>query len=171
MSAIATLVKQTAPAIESAAAEAKQTAAKKAAPKAKKAAAKPASKAKVAPVKASASAIKHRVIVNRPTSGPLLWAHTAAWLELSGLSAGKSFAKREAIAVAGATAVNYHIGKGTFEQVGDKIKLTAAGKLHFRTLADKIDPEQQKAFAAILKGGKPDGAIIKNKAAIGPMPE
>lgn len=163
--ALATLAQQT---ISAQAAEAKQVKKAQAAAKAKKPAAKPASS------KPAALAIKHRIVSNRPSSGPLLWAHTAAWLELSGMTAGKAFSKRDAIHVAGATAINYHLTKGTFEQVGDKIKLTAGGKHHFRTMADdgKIDPDQKAAFVALMKTGRTQAAVsIKNAAQIGAMPE
>jgi len=164
MNAIASLVAQNANAVA----------------KATKPAPKQATKAKTAPkVKTVAStksaaeiSIKFRLITGRASAGPVLWAHTAAWLELSGLtSKGRPmFSKKAAIAVAGATAINYHIGKGTFEQVGDKIKLTAGGALHFKNMQDKIDPEQVKGFIAMMKTGKKPATVTRQDS-IGAMPE
>ena len=171
--AIASLVKQNANAV-AAHTEEKKAAKRPAA--VKKASTKPASKAKtVASTKAAAVlAIKYRVVSNRAASGPLLWAHTAAWLELSGMLSGKSFSKKAAQNVAGNTAIAYHLQKGTFEQVGDKIKLTAGGKHHFKSMVEqgKIDPEQKDAYIALMKTGKTQAAVsVNNKAQIGAMPE
>lgn len=154
--AIATLVKQTTKAAATA-----------------KAAAKPAAK-KVAKTVASTKApaeiaIKHRMVAGRASAGPVLWAHTAAWLDLSGMLKGKQFSKKAAIAVAGATAVNYHIGKGTFEQVGDKIVLTVGGKAHFKLMQAKIDAAQVEAFKVMMQTGKKT-AVIRSADHIGPMP-
>lgn len=136
-----------------------KTAAKTAA-KAVPAKAKAATKAK--PKAAAASAVKF-ALVDRPVSGNRLYAFTQAVQELFGMDKGKAVPRAEFAKVVGATAINYHKGKGTYA-VDDKgmVTITAAGKASFANRAGRIDPELVEAYKAVLSTGKPHDAVCKN---------
>lgn len=128
-----------------------------------KTAAKP--RAKAAPkarAKAAAAAVQF-ALVDRPVAGNRLYAFTQAVQELYGMDKGKAVARAEFAKVVGATAINYHKGKGTYT-VDDKgmITISAAGKASFANRAGRIDPALVEAFKAVLTTGKPHDAVCKN---------
>lgn len=126
--------------------------------------AKAATKAKAAakPKAAAASAVKF-ALVDRPVSGNRLYAFTQAVQELFGMDKGKAVPRAEFAKVVGATAINYHKGKGTYA-VDDKgmVTITAAGKASFANRAARIDPALVEAYKAVLTTGKPSDAVCKN---------
>jgi hypothetical protein len=64
-----------------------------------------------------------------------LFAHTAAWMELTGLIEGKS-APVELIRALGGSALAYHTKQGNFEQSQGMVKLTVKGLNHFKARYD-----------------------------------
>ena len=151
--AIATLVKQA-------------TAVKK--PAAKKADKKASAQPKTA--KPAARVFKYGIVTGRPGSGAALYAYTQAWIEIAGLDKGKAIARKDAEAVAGYTAIAYHIREGRMIEKDGKVSITAGGKLHFQARAEKINSDDKAGWQAILRTGKPDGRLIKNAAMIRPLP-
>ena len=105
----------------------------------------------------------------RPVSGSLLFAYTAAWMALSGMSAGKPVAGSLIGKVAGSTARKYHTEKtGAFsEDAAGNVTLTDAGRALFAKR--KPDPRHVEAFTGVLSTGcladtvnvKVAGAIVK----------
>lgn len=89
----------------------------------------------------------------RPKAGAALFAHTAAFLELSGLNAGAAYPKGKATQVIGQTAVKYHTGKGNIEQTADGVKLTDKGRAFF-SARPAVDKELHAAFIEVLTEGK-----------------
>jgi hypothetical protein len=67
----------------------------------------------------------------RPTSGLALSRYTDAWIGRNGLYEGHEMSKAEAVAVAGRTAISYHLREGNFIEREGTIGLTAKGKSHF----------------------------------------
>lgn len=106
------------------------------------------------------------VNINRPTAGARLFAHTAAFLALSGMSEGKAYPRGKATQVIGPVAVKYHLDpkQGNFEATENGLVLTEKGKITFS--ARKVDPEMLKAYRGILSTGKADGSIVKSDAHI-----
>lgn len=121
--------------------------------------AKAATKAKP---KAAAAAVKF-ALIDRPVSGNRLFAFTQAVQELYGMDKGKAVDRATFAKVVGATAINYHKGKGTYA-IDDKgmITITAAGKASFANRAGRIDPALVEAYKAVLTTGKPHDAVCKN---------
>lgn len=76
---------------------------------------------------------------------------------------GKAVARAEFAKVVGATAINYHKGKGTYT-IDDKgmVAISAAGKASFANRAGRIDPALVEAYKAVLTTGKPHDAVCKN---------
>lgn len=93
----------------------------------------------------------------RPGAGRLLFAFTQAWLSASGLVAGKPYAKAEAIQVAGATAIAYHLGNGNLTETKGALTLSEKGKTFF--VARGADEKAVAAFTACLRTGKPDATV------------
>lgn len=89
----------------------------------------------------------------RPKAGAALFAHTAAFLELSGLNAGTAYPKAKATQIIGQTAVKYHTGKGNIEQTADGVKLTDKGRAFFAA-RPAVDKELHAAFVEVLTEGK-----------------
>ena len=93
----------------------------------------------------------------RPGAGKLLQAYTTAWLTASGLLAGKTYAKAEAVQVAGATAIAYHLGNGNLEDTKGVLKLSGKGKTFF--VERNADAKLVEAFTVALKTGQPNADI------------
>lgn len=93
----------------------------------------------------------------RPGAGRLLFAFTQAWLHASGLLSGKTYAKAEAIQVAGATAIAYHLGNGNLTETKGALTLSDKGKTFF--VARGADIKAVDAFVACLRTGKPDATV------------
>lgn len=123
--------------------------------------AKPRAKA-AAKAKPKAAAVKF-ALVDRPVAGNRLYAFTQAVQELFGMDKGKAVPRAEFAKVVGATAINYHKGKGTYD-VDDKgmVTITPAGKASFANRAGRIDPALVEAYKAVLTTGKPSDAVCKN---------
>jgi hypothetical protein len=122
-----------------------------------KQASKPAKQAsKAAPV---ASPIKYRILQGqRPGNGALLFAHTAAFLELSGMLTGGKVAKSLASHVLGDTAVKHHLNTTAFfdhDSAGLSLSAMGAFNPHWTT----CNPEYKAAFMDILTTGKTTRAM------------
>ena len=101
----------------------------------------------------------------RPKAGAALFAHTAAFLALSGINAGQAYPKSKAAQIIGQTAVKYHSANGNFEQTADGLKLTDKGRAFFAARGE-ADKELFAAFSEVLTTGKPnDKANVKAEAA------
>ena len=68
---------------------------------------------------------------SRPTRGKALFRFTDNWLTGTGLFAGGSISKAEAIRIAGRTAIYYHLSQGNFAEHSGAITLTPKGHDHF----------------------------------------
>lgn len=89
----------------------------------------------------------------RPKAGAALFAHTAAFLELSGMNAGQAYPKSKAVQVIGQTAVKYHAGNGNIEQTAEGVKLTDKGRAFFAA-RPAVDKELHAAFVEVMTEGK-----------------
>jgi hypothetical protein len=99
-------------------------------------------------------------------SGGRLEAFTAAWLDLTGLNAGKAIAKDQLAKVSGPRAIAYHIGLKNIEKTVDGLKLTEKGQMFFAART-KIDPQLVEAYKAVLATGKVEDCLqIANPKAI-----
>lgn len=112
------------------------------------------------------------MIANRPAGGQLVKAYSQAWLELTGFINGKELPSKVIKAIAGQRALTYHMERGSFEPTGaGMIKLTPFGKEFFeiRTEKNEYVREDVDGYKAILKGGKVDNRLVKNKSMIIPF--
>lgn len=114
----------------------------------------------------SKKVFQYRIVTGRPASGTALYAYTQAWLEIAGLDKGKSVDRRDAEAAAGYTAIAYHVRTGRMQESEGRVSITAGGKLHFKSRADRINRDDVEGWKAILRTGKADGRLIKNQACI-----
>ena len=138
-----------------------------------KAAPKRATVADKAASKAAAKDYKGEVkFVVRGTGATKLFAHTAAWLEVTGLIHGES-APLELIKELGGTAYAYHFKQGNFTApLGGMVELTAKGLNHFRSREEsdlakgKFDPIDKEDYILMMKEGLNDGRLIKDASAI-----
>lgn len=139
---------------------AKPAAAKKAAPRTvRKAVAKSSTKA------APRAIAFHIEDYARPKAGNTLFAFTAAWLNLTGMAAGKPAIRAELVKVAGETAVTYHTKNGNFEKTDKGLVMTEKGFAFFA--ARTVDPQLLEAYETVMTTGQDgDKAGIKNPAAI-----
>lgn len=102
-----------------------------------------------------------------------LFAHTAAWLELTGLIHGKS-APVDLVKEMGGTAYAYHLKQGNFTQPdGGMVQLTAKGINHFRAREtgesrQSVDQGHKEHYMLMMMEGLHDGALIKSETAIRP---
>jgi hypothetical protein len=122
--------------------------------------------AKVAP--ATSTGIRFAVAqgVGRPVAGNALKAHTAAFLNASGMADGNPFAKATATKIIGARAVQYHLENGNFEHTDAGLIVSLKGAVAF-TAFRSVDPELQKAYETFFKNGEMNPAInVKNSASI-----
>jgi hypothetical protein len=99
----------------------------------------------------------------------LLFAYTQAWLDVSGLSAGKTVARADIVRVAGQTAVSYHVNRtGTLAESKGQITLTDSGKAFFA--ARGADAKAVEAFSTVLRTGCLDDTVgVKVAAAVIPL--
>lgn len=101
----------------------------------------------------------------RPKAGAALFAHTAAFLALSGIAEGKAYPKAKAVQVIGQTAVKYHTANGNFEHTAEGVKMTDKGRAFFAA-RPKADPELFAAFESVLSTGEVnEKANVKAEAA------
>lgn len=103
-----------------------------------------------------------------------LFAHTAAWLELSGLIHGGS-APLNLVKEMGGSAYSYHFKQGNFTAPsGGMVELTAKGLTHFRSREDgsntrqMVDQESKEHYMFMMQDGLHDDRLIKNQSAIRP---
>jgi hypothetical protein len=89
----------------------------------------------------------------RPKAGAALFAHTAAFLALSGINAGQAYPKSKAAQIIGQTAVKYHSANGNFEQTAEGLKLTDKGRAFFAARGE-TDKELLAAFTEVMTEGK-----------------
>lgn len=134
-----------------------------------KAARKSASKGTQAPASATQAPALTHVIKNgfRPSAGAALYAHTQAFLELSGMAEGKAVPRATVSKAIGDTATKYHVAQCNMEATPEGLTLTERGQVLFSTRS--INPEMLKAFKGILTTGKADGTLIKNQSGIAPV--
>lgn len=86
-----------------------------------------------------------------PTSGNMLFAHTAVFLKLSAMEVN-AMPRAQVVKSIGARAVSYHVGKGNFEKTAKGLILTAKGLEFFAKRT--IDPELHAAYEEVLTTGK-----------------
>ena len=99
----------------------------------------------------------------KPKSGNALFALTAAWLTMSGISIAP-VPRKAATQVIGARAISYHLEKGNFEMTEKGVKLTDKGAEFFA--ARSVDPELFAAFQEVMTTGKLNElANVKTSAA------
>jgi hypothetical protein len=101
-----------------------------------------------------------------------LFAHTAAWMELTGLIEGKS-APVELIRALGGSALSYHTKQGNMEQSQGMVKLTVKGLNHFKARYDgsqgqNFSNEDKEHYMLMMMEGLHDDRLIKDKSAIIP---
>jgi hypothetical protein len=89
----------------------------------------------------------------RPGAGKALFAHTAAFMELSGMNQGKRIPRSMVLQFLGAAATKHHLNStGFFAQYADGVEVSPMGKEGFALRA--IDPELFAGFVDILSTGK-----------------
>lgn len=131
-----------------------------------KAAPKRASTAEKAANKAAAKEYKGEIAFNVRGSGArFLFAHTAAWLELTGLIHGKS-APVELIRKIGGSAYSHHFKQGNFTAPhAGMVELTAKGMTHFRAREDgsapvQVDQGLKENYMLMMMSGVSDGHAV-----------
>lgn len=131
---------------------------------------KPDTKPASAPAKASpAGSVRFAIRDSfRPSAGGLLFAYTMAWIEGTGLANGGSIPRADAVKLAGATAIGYHVNStGRLIDNKGSVSLAPDALAFFQkrqhTQADK------DAYLAILTTGEPDGVKAKSRAGIAPL--
>lgn len=105
-------------------------------------------------------------MAGRPAAGAKLFAHTAAFLLMSGVIEGKPVSRTLARQVIGDTAINYHTKRGNFEKGADGLALTMKGEQYF---AERdADMEAVNDYAEFFSTGKVGGNMqpVKNPAFI-----
>ncbi len=134
---------------------------------ASKASSKPAAKRTVSKAKPAAVSMEIKYAIQdfaRPRAGAALIAHTAAFLELSGLADGKAVPKAQAAKIIGARAVQYHTDNGNFEPTDKGLTLTEKGTMFF--ISRVTEPELLFAYREVLTTGKVNAlANVKTEAA------
>ena len=106
----------------------------------------------------------------RPTSGPRLLSHTAAALEILGITRTRSAPALRLVALIGDTAYTYHTKKiGTLEVVGENVRLSKHGHETFsaREADGKAPRHLIDAFKAVFVTGKanPDAQVQQHHIA------
>lgn len=134
-----------------------------------KPAAKPATEQSTKPATVGTSKPLSFAIVDyaRPKAGAALFAHTSAFLKLSGMNDGSAYPKAKASQIVGQTAIKYHTSNGNFESTNVGIKLTSKGIAFFtaRNASHPINLELEAAFVDVLTNGTVnDKANVKSIA-------
>ena len=89
----------------------------------------------------------------RPSAGAALFAHTEAFLTLSGMYAGATLPRSTVVRFMGETAVKHHLNStGFFAQDVLGVHISAMGMDAFKLRT--IDPEMLAGFTDILSTGK-----------------
>lgn len=102
-----------------------------------------------------------------------LFAHTSAWLELTGLIHGKEY-PADIIRELGGSALRHHIKQGNFEESGGMAKLTAKGLSKFKDREEGNGPQRfdhvdKEHYLLMMIEGLNDERLIKNQATIRPI--
>lgn len=133
---------------------------------AKAKAAKPATKKPAKAAKAVVAPAPQGVaytITNRPSSGVLLFAYTESALRLLGMYDGEAQEKAKLSKVMGATAISYHVNKGTMVRRDDgKYELTSAGVAFFEERATRAQEKHVEMFTTMMTTGDIVGDTYKN---------
>jgi hypothetical protein len=108
----------------------------------------------IAPALPVAPKLTHYLALGRPVAGVGLVAHTAAFMELTGISTEKAVPGALVRKVLGSSAVAYHTAKGNFADTADGVKLTPLGSAHFALRT--VSAEMKAGFVATLSTGKVD---------------
>lgn len=95
----------------------------------------------------------------RPSAGAALYAHTSAFLALSGLADGAPCAKAIASKILGARAVQYHTNNGNFTHTEKGLMLTDKGFEFFAVRMTQTDPEMMAAYSEFFIKGQQNAAI------------
>ena len=140
-----------------------------------KAAPKRATVAQKGESKAAAKAYKGDLkFIVRGSGATKLFAHTAAWLEVTGLIHGKS-APLDLVKELGGSAYSYHFKQGNFTApLGGMVELTAKGLNHFGgreeggTSSQRFDPIDKEDYILMMREGVNDDRLIKDASAIRP---
>lgn len=101
----------------------------------------------------------------RPKAGAALFAHTSAFLKLSGMNEGKAYSRVKASQVVGNTAIKYHTLNGNFEATSAGLTLSSKGNAFFtaRNASHPVNPELEAAFIDVLTTGNiNDKANVKS---------
>lgn len=101
-----------------------------------------------------------------------LFAHTAAWLEMTGLIHGKS-APVELIRALGGSALAYHTKQGNMSQSQGMVSLTAKGLNKFKARYDASQgqgfaEEDKEHYMLMMMEGVTDDRLVKSAGAIVP---
>ena len=112
-----------------------------------------------APAPVATPAIKYRMLQGfRPGSGSALFAHTAAFLELSGMDQGKRLPSKYVESIIGPAAIKHHLkATGFFEVNASGLAVSPLGIDAFALRS--INPELKQAFIDILATGKTDKVV------------
>ena len=101
----------------------------------------------------------------RPVAGARLAAHTAAFLTLTGMAAGKPCPSALALKVIGPTAVKYHRLIGNWESTADGLKLTEKGAAFFAARGEP-DAELFAAYQKVMTTGEADERVAKGDSIV-----
>lgn len=104
----------------------------------------------------------------RPAAGAMLFAHTAAFFELSGFGSGKVLPRATIIQAMGARAVKYHTDRGNFEHAETGMRLSPMGKEYFNEIRAKAIPEYVNQYKEVMTTGKTN-PLVKNAIGIKPV--
>lgn len=94
----------------------------------------------------------------RPSSGPRLYAHTIAALEMLGVTRSTAAPAERVQAMIGPRALQYHTTvTHNFERKGDNVKLSRTGEEFFaaRETEGKAPRNLIDAFKAVIRSGRP----------------
>lgn len=102
--------------------------------------------------------LRFHIGTNRPGNGSLLFAHTAAFLSLSGLRDGKAVPVALAQRVIGHTAVKYHCDRtGAFAITKEGLTLAKPG--HFDKRGKDVRADLVAAYEALMADGTASDTI------------
>lgn len=137
-----------------------KTAVKAPAPKVAAKSARTTRKAQPAKVAQAPQAAIKFLTTNRPGAGNMLASYSAAWMAITGFDSGAILPRSVMLALAGETAVKYHLKTGNFEETATGMRITAQGKLHFAGKSDVATnrnirpiPEFVEAYKAFFTAG------------------
>lgn len=117
--------------------------------------------AKAAASAAPYAAIQYAMAVGRPGQGQALFAHTLAFLDISGMLDGGACPRAIAAQVIGDSAITYHTNRtGHFTRTDKGLTLSDTGFAHF--LARRHNEELAPLYVEFFKDGKVNAKIHVN---------